>query len=142
MSFPTTLMLDIVTPDKAIVHEEVNEVQLPGWDGALGILPRHTPLLALLKPGELWYRRGGERTTLVLDFGMAEVLPDHVTVLVRLAERPEDIDVTAQEAARKDAEADLRRAGTLDDAERARVAMLTAMMRLRAAERVRMKHGM
>ena len=142
MSFPTTLMLDIVTPDKAIVHEEVNEVQLPGWDGALGILPRHTPLLALLKPGELWYRRGGERTTLVLDFGMAEVLPDHVTVLVRLAERPEDIDVTAQEAARKDAETDLRRAGTLDDAERARVAMLTAMMRLRAAERVRMKHGM
>ena len=142
MSFPSSLMLDIVTPDKAIVHEEVNEVQLPGWDGALGILPRHTPLLALLKPGELWYRRGGERTTLVLDFGMAEVLPDHVTVLVRLAERPEDIDVTAQEAARKDAEADLRRAGTLDDAERARVAMLTAMMRLRAAERVRMKHGM
>ena len=141
MNFPTTLMLDIVTPDKAIVHEEVNEVQLPGWDGALGILPRHTPLLALLKPGELWYRRGGERTTLVLDFGMAEVLPDHVTVLVRLAERPEDIDVTAQEAARKDAESDLRRAGTLDDAERARVAMLTAMMRLRAAERVRMKHG-
>ena len=142
MSFPSSLMLDIVTPDKAIVHEEVNEVQLPGWDGALGILPRHTPLLALLKPGELWYRRGGERTTLVLDFGMAEVLPDHVTVLVRLAERPEDIDVTAQEAARKDAETDLRRAGTLDDAERARVAMLTAMMRLRAAERVRMKHGM
>jgi F-type H+-transporting ATPase subunit epsilon len=141
MSFPSSLMLDIVTPDKAIVHEEVDEVQLPGWDGALGILPRHTPLLALLKPGELWYRRGGERTTLVLDFGMAEVLPDHVTVLVRLAERPEDIDVTAQEAARKDAESDLRRAGTLDDAERARVAMLTAMMRLRAAERVRMKHG-
>ena len=141
MSLPPSITLDIVTPDKAIVHEQVDEVQLPGWEGALGILPGHTPLLALLRPGELWYRKGGERTTLVLDFGMAEVLPDHVTILVRLADRPEDIDVAAQETARKEAESELRQAGSLDDAERARVAMLTAMMRLRAAERARLKHG-
>jgi F-type H+-transporting ATPase subunit epsilon len=141
MSLPRALTLDIVTPDKAIVHEEVDEVQLPGWEGALGILPGHTPLLAMLKPGELWYRKGQDRTFFVLDFGMAEILPDKVTVLVRLADKPEEIDVDRQEADRKKAESELQHAGTLEDAERARIAMLTAMMKLRAAERVRMKKG-
>ncbi len=138
---PKALTLDIVTPDKAIVHEEVDEVQLPGWEGALGILPGHTPLLAMLKPGELWYRKGQDRTFFVLDFGMAEVLPNKVTVLVRLADKPEDIDVASQEADRKAAEGELRSAVSVEDAERARIAMLTAMMKLRAAERVRMKRG-
>jgi F-type H+-transporting ATPase subunit epsilon len=141
MSLPKALTLDIVTPDKAIVHEEVDEVQLPGWEGALGILPGHTPLLAMLKPGELWYRKGQDRTFFVLDFGMAEVLPDKVTVLVRLADKPEEIDVDRQEADRRKAESELQHAGTLEDAERARIAMLTAMMKLRAAERVRLKKG-
>ena len=138
---PKSLELDIVTPDKAIVHEQVDEVQLPGWEGALGILPGHTPLLAMLRPGELWYRKGQEKIFFVLDFGMAEVLPDKVTVLVRLADKPEEIDVDRQEADRRKAESELQHAGTLEDAERARIAMLTAMMKLRAAERVRMKKG-
>ena len=136
---PRSLELDIVTPDKAIVHEQVDEVQLPGWEGALGILPGHTPLLAMLKPGELWYRKGQEKTYFVLDFGMAEVLPHKVTVLVRLADKPEDIDVAQQEAERKAAESELQSAVSVEDAERARIAMLTAMMKLRAAERVRLK---
>ncbi len=141
MSLPKALTLDIVTPDKPIVHEDVDEVQLPGWEGALGILPGHTPLLAMLRPGELWYRKGQEKTFFVLDFGMAEVLPNKVTVLVRLADKPEDIDVARQEAERKAAETELQSAGTVEEAERARIAMLTAMMKLRAAERVRMKRG-
>ncbi len=142
MSIPKSLAIEIVTPDRAIVHDEVDEVQLPGWDGALGILPGHTPLLAMLRPGELWYRKGTEKTYLVLDFGMAEVLPDRVTVMVRLADKPEEIDIDRQEKERKEAEEELRRAGTEEDAERARLAMLTAMMKLRAAERVRLKRGM
>jgi len=141
MSLPKALTLDIVTPDKAIVHDDVDEVQLPGWEGALGILPGHTPLLAMLKPGELWYRKGQEKTFFVLDFGMAEVLPDKVTVLVRLADKPEDIDIAKQEADRKAAESELQKATSIEDSERARIAMLTAMMKLRAAERVRMKRG-
>ena len=141
MSLPKALTLDIVTPDKAIVHDDVDEVQLPGWEGALGILPGHTPLLAMLKPGELWYRKGQEKTFFVLDFGMAEVLPDKVTVLVRLADKPEDIDIAKQEADRKAAESELQKATSVEDSERARIAMLTAMMKLRAAERVRMKRG-
>ena len=137
MSRPTVLTLDIVTPDKPIVHDDVDEVQLPGWEGALGILPGHTPLLAMLKPGELWYRKGQEKTYFVLDFGMAEVLPDKVTVMVRLADKLEEIDVARQEADKKAAESDMQHAASLEDAERARIAMLTAMMKLRAAERVR-----
>ena len=136
---PKALELDIVTPDKQIVHDQVDEVQLPGWEGALGILPGHTPLLAMLKPGELWYRKGQEKIYFVLDFGMAEVLPHKVTVLVRLADKLEEIDVEKQEADRKAAESELQSAVSLEDAERARIAMLTAMMKLRAAERVRMK---
>jgi F-type H+-transporting ATPase subunit epsilon len=141
MTLPKALTLDIVTPDKAIVHDDVDEVQLPGWEGALGIRPGHTPLLAMLKPGELWYRKGQEKTYFVLDFGMAEVLPDKVTVLVRLADKPEDIDIAKQEADRQAAENELHKATSIEDSERARIAMLTAMMKLRAAERVRMKKG-
>jgi F-type H+-transporting ATPase subunit epsilon len=141
MSLPKALTLDIVTPDKAIVHDDVDEVQLPGWEGALGILPGHTPLLALLKPGELWYRKGQEKTFFVLDFGMAEVLPDKVTVLVRLADKPEEIDAATQEADRQAAERELQKAVNVEDAERARIAMLTAMMKLRVVERIRMKRG-
>jgi len=141
MSIPKSLALEIVTPEKPIVHDTVDEVQLPGWDGALGILPGHTPLLAMLKPGELWYRKGQEKTYFVLDFGLAEVLPDRVAILVRLADKPEDIDVAREQAAKEAAEGELRQAVNLEDAERARVAMLTSLMKLRAAERARMKRG-
>jgi F-type H+-transporting ATPase subunit epsilon len=141
MSIPKSLALEIVTPDKPIVHDDVDEVQLPGWEGAFGVLPGHAPLLAMLKAGELWYRKGQERTYFVLDFGLAEVLPDRVTILVRLADKPEDIDVAREQAAKEAAEGKLREAVNLEDAERARVAMLTSLMKLRAAERARMKRG-
>ena len=134
---PKSLSLDIATPDRPIVHDNVDEVQLPGWDGALGILPGHAPLLALLNPGELSYRKGEARETLVIDFGLAEVLPDRVTVLIRLAEKPEEIDVAAQEAAKREAEQEMGKVTSLEDAERARLALLTALMKMRAAERAR-----
>jgi F-type H+-transporting ATPase subunit epsilon len=130
---PKALALEIVTPDKPIVHEDVDEVQLPGSVGAFGVLPGHTPLLALLDPGELWYRKGGTKTTLVIDFGMAEVLPDRVTVLVNLAEKPEAIDVTKEAEVQASAERDMKQAKTLDEAESARVALVTAQMRQRVA---------
>ena len=141
MSIPKSLELEIVTPEKPIVRDTVDEVQLPGWDGALGILPGHTPLLAMLGAGELWYRKGHEKTYFVLDFGLAEVLPDRVAILVRLADKPEDIDIAREQAAKEAAEGELRQAVNLEDAERARVAMLTSLMKLRAAERARTKRG-
>ena len=137
---PKSLALDISTPDKSIVHDEVDEVQLPGYNGALGVLPGHAPLLALLNPGELSYRKAQVRETIVIDFGVAEVLPDRVTVLVRLAEKPEDIDVAAQEAAKREAEAEMGKATSLEEADRARLALLTALMKMRAAERASKAH--
>ena len=74
-------------------------MQLPGREGAFGVLPGHTPLLALLDPGELWYRKGRAQDDSSSTSGVAEVLPDRVTVLVGVAEKPEDIDVAKQEAA-------------------------------------------
>src|SRR5918995_101681 len=104
MALPTKLLLEIVTPDRALVRDEVDEVQLPGAEGYFGVLPGHTPLLASLGVGELWYRIGEQKTYLAIAFGFVEVLPDRVTVLATIAERPEDLDVARADAARKRAE--------------------------------------
>ena len=86
MAIPTKLTLEIVTPDRALVTEQVDEVELPGADGYFGVLPGHTPLLASLHVGELWYRAGQEKHYLAVAFGFVEVLPDRVTVLAQIAE--------------------------------------------------------
>ena len=130
---PKALALEIVTPDKAIVQDDVDEVQLPGSEGAFGVLPGHTPLLALLEPGELWYRKAAAKTSLVIDFGLAEALPDRVTVLVNFAEKPEAIVPAKEAEVQASAERDMKQAKTLDEAERARVALVTAQMRQRVA---------
>src|SRR5512140_122629 len=93
MALPTHLALEIVTPDRSIVHENVDEVQVPGADGYFGVLPGHTPMLASLQVGQLWYRKGGETFYLSVAFGFAEVLPDRVTILAQVAERAEEIDI-------------------------------------------------
>ena len=100
MALPTSIDLQIVTPDRMLVHEQVDEVEIPGVDGYFGVLPGHTPLLAALSVGELWYRKGQEKTYLAIAYGFAEVLPDRVTILAQLAERAEDIDVERAESAR------------------------------------------
>src|SRR5262252_3083351 len=89
---PTSLTLELVTPDRALVSEQVDEVELPGSAGYFGVLPGHAPLLASLQVGELWYRKGQEKHYLAVAFGFVEVLPDKVTVLAQIAERAEDID--------------------------------------------------
>ena len=104
MALPTKLTLEIVTPDRALVTEQVDEVELPGSEGYFGVLPGHSPLLASLQVGELWYRIGTEKHFLSVAFGFVEVLPEHVTVLARIAEKAQDIDVARAEAAKKRAE--------------------------------------
>ena len=135
MALPTSIDLQIVTPDRSIVHEQVDEIQIPGSEGYFGVLPGHTPLLASLTVGELWYRKGTEKTYLAIAFGFAEVLPDRVTILARLAERAEEIDIDRAAAARQRAEE--RLADRTDiDYERARAALLKAMTRLQVASRI------
>ncbi|MBI4264757.1 MAG: F0F1 ATP synthase subunit epsilon [Acidobacteria bacterium] len=137
MALPTKLLLEIVTPDRALVREEVDEIQVPGSEGYFGILPGHTPLLATLKVGELWYRTGQEKRYLAIAGGFVEVLPDHVTILAQVAERAEEIDVARAEAARKRAEERLARPHAEMDWERARIAMMKSLIRLQVASRAR-----
>jgi F-type H+-transporting ATPase subunit epsilon len=136
MALPTHLDLQIVTPDRLIVQEQVDEVEIPGSDGYFGVLPGHTPLLASLAVGELWYRKGQEKFYLSIAFGFAEVLPDRVTILARLAERAEDIDVSRAEAAKKRAEERLAQPKSDMDYERARVALTKSLLRLQVSARV------
>src|SRR3982751_591813 len=110
MALPTTIELQIVTPDKLVLRENVDEVEIPGSQGYFGVLPGHTPMLASLAVGELWYRQGQEKTYLSIAFGFAEVLPDRVTILAQLAEKAEEIDVSRAQEAKKRAEARLTQA--------------------------------
>ena len=136
MALPTHIDLQIVTPDRLIVQEPVDEVEIPGSEGYFGVLPGHTPLLASLAVGELWYRKGQEKFYLSLAFGFAEVLPDRVTILARLAERAEDIDVERAEEARRRAEQRLSQSASDFDYERARVALTKSLMRLQVSARL------
>jgi len=139
MALPTKILLEIVTPDRALVREEIDEVVVPAFDGYLGVLPGHTPLLATLKVGELWYRQGQEKHYLAVAFGFLEVLPDHVTVLAQVSERPEEIDVQRAERAKQRAEERLAQPSAPADLdfERARVAMMKSLIRLQVASRAR-----
>jgi len=139
MALPTHLQLQIVSADKSLVNETVDEVEIPGADGYFGVLPGHTPLLALLGAGEMWYRRGTDVHHLVLAFGFAEVQPDAVTILAQIAERASDIDVARAEAAKRRAEERLARPTMEMDFERARLALLKSLIRLQVANRARIR---
>ena len=133
----STLTLSIVTPERELVRVQADEVELPGTEGYFGVLPGHTPLLAALTVGRLTYRVGQERHVLAIATGLAEVLPDRVTVLSQIAELPEDIDVGRAEEARKRAEELLESMPENLDYARARNALDKAVLRLLVASRAR-----
>ena len=129
-----TLVLEIVTPERELVREEVSDVQVPGKDGFLGILPGHAALLDQLGAGALCYTVGGRPHYLAIAGGFLEVLNDHVRVLADSAERAEDIDLDR-------AKAELQRAteqlATAEDPDTALAAVNRAQARVNAGERGR-----
>jgi len=137
MALPTKIALEIVTPDRALVTAQVDELQLPGAEGYFGVLPGHTPMLSTLQVGEMWYRIGQETHYLAIAFGFVEVLPDRVTVLSQIAERAEEIDVARAEAAKRRAEERAAKPSPDIDFERARVALMKSLIRLQVAARAR-----
>ncbi len=137
MALPTHIDLQIVTPDRLIVHEQVDEIQIPGSEGYFGVLPGHTPLLAALAVGEMWYRKGTETTHAFLDGGFAEVVPDRVSILAQVAERAEDLDQARAEAGMKRAEEQLGAVPHEIDWERSRLALLQTLQQLQAESRRR-----
>jgi F-type H+-transporting ATPase subunit epsilon len=137
MPLPTSIELQIVRPDRLLVREQVDEVEIPGSEGYFGVLPGHTPMLASLAIGEMWYRKGQEKTYLALAFGFAEVLPDRVTILARIAEVGHEIDVARADAALKRAQAQAAQKEHVDY-EQARLDLMKAITRLQVASRLQL----
>lgn len=137
MSVPSHLTLELVTPERAVAHETVDEIEIPGVDGYLGVLPGHTPLLVTLQVGELWFRQGEQKTYLSVAFGFAEVLPDRVRVLAQVAERADEIDIDRAEAAANRARERISSPVIDLDFEGAQQALLKSNLRLEVAKKAR-----
>jgi F-type H+-transporting ATPase subunit epsilon len=131
----STFLLRVVTPSRQVVREDVEEMQAPGREGYLGILPGHAPLLSELKAGEITYRQGRASHRLAVSGGFLEVLPEQVTVLAETAERPEEIDVARAQSAKDRAEKRLRSPDPEIDLNRATIALERALIRLQVASR-------
>ncbi len=104
---PTKISLTVVTRERKIIDAQVDEVILPASDGEIGVLPGHTPLLAMLRIGQLRYRAGAKVERLVISWGFAEVLPDRVIVLAERGFLPTEIDLVAAEQERREAEREI-----------------------------------
>jgi F-type H+-transporting ATPase subunit epsilon len=129
-----TFQLEIVTPEKKVVDEKAEEVQIPGKNGYLGVLPGHAPLITELSVGEIKYRAGSAEERLAVAWGFAEVLPDKVTILAETAERPDEIDVDRARKSKERAEKRLTSGDTNVDVERALDAIHKAETRLEVAQ--------
>ena len=125
--------LEIVTPEKLVVKDQAEEMQIPGKNGYLGILPGHAPLITELSVGQISYRNGNETHYLCVAWGFAEVLPDKVTILAETAERGEDVDCARAQNAKQRAEKRLASGDPTIDVPRAQDALARASARLEAA---------
>ena len=125
--------LEIVTAERTVLSDDVDQVNAPGADGRMGILPRHEPLMTTLVPGELTIVKNGQTTPFAVSGGFMEVLPDRVTILADTAERADEIDEERAEAARRRAEDRLRERSTEQDMLLAEAQLRRAMIRLRVA---------
>lgn len=128
------LQLLVVTPERRVLEAEADEVELPGAQGYLGILPGHAPLLTLLGTGVLTARRGGSSSAFAVSSGIAEVSDDRISVLADSAEAPADIDAAAAERERAKAEEEMKTAGA-DTLDGIRTRLELAQARLAVARR-------
>jgi F-type H+-transporting ATPase subunit epsilon len=128
-----TFQLEIVTPEKKVVDTAAEEIQIPGKNGYLGVLPGHAPLITELAVGEITFRAGAEKQYLAVARGFAEVLPDKVTILAETVERPSEIDVERARKAKARAEERLTSGDPSVDVERSLNALHKAETRLEVA---------
>jgi F-type H+-transporting ATPase subunit epsilon len=128
-----TFQLEIVTPEKKVVDTAAEEIQIPGKNGYLGVLPGHAPLITELAIGEITFRQNSTEQHLAVAWGFAEVLPNKVTILAESAERPSEIDVERARQSKERAEQRLTSGDTSVDVERALDAVQRAESRLQVA---------
>jgi F-type H+-transporting ATPase subunit epsilon len=130
-----SIQLVVVTPVSQLLSEAVSEVQLPGADGYLGVLPGHAPLITELGIGELAYKTAnGQTGLLAIIRGFAEVLPQRVSVLAETAERPEDIDLNRAQQALKRAQELIAKGGDIDW-DRASASLQRALVRIQVVSK-------
>ena len=135
-----TVELEIVTPERLVVKDRAEEIQIPGRNGYLGVLPGHAPLITELAVGEITYTNAGVSTRLAVAWGFAEVLGDKVTILAETAELAEDIDVPRAEAARDRAQQHIKQAEDAAAYEAAADALARAEARLAVAKQPQQSH--
>jgi F-type H+-transporting ATPase subunit epsilon len=128
------LQLEIVTPERLVEKDTVSEVQIPGKDGYLGILPGHAPLITELGVGEIRYRGDGMEYRLAVAWGFAEVLPNKVTILAETAERANEIDLPRAQKAKQAAEERLHNADEEEETDKALNQLARAETRIAVAE--------
>jgi F-type H+-transporting ATPase subunit epsilon len=136
----TSFQLEVVTPQRLIVSDEVTELMAPGSEGYFGVLPGHIPFITTLKIGELTYWKGKDERHLAVTWGYAEVRGDKVIILAEMAERAEEVDMERAQRARDRAETRLRQWAAGDetiDFARAQAALMRALSRLEVASRGR-----
>ena len=128
------LQLEVVTPERRVLSEQVNSVTVPGRSGEMGILPGHAPLISELQTGVLSYNEDGTVFQLHVSGGFVEVTDDRVSVLAEIAERPEEIDAARARQARERTEKQLSSwSGTEEDFEKARAKLERSVVRLQLA---------
>jgi F-type H+-transporting ATPase subunit epsilon len=132
-----SIELTIVTPERSVVHEQVDELQVPGLEGYLGILPGHAPLFSELKVGEVGYRKGEHWFFLSVAWGFVEVQFNQVRILAETAERAHEIDIDRAMRAKARAEERIAKGGDDIDYRRALVALERALIRIQVSQKMR-----
>jgi F-type H+-transporting ATPase subunit epsilon len=131
---PDSFQLEIVTPEKLVVRDTAEEVQIPGANGCIGILPGHAPLITELGAGEISYRSGGRVRRFATAWGFAEILPDKVTVLAETVEPAAEIDVARARQSLDQAEQSLKSAQSEEEVSKDLGKVRRAQARIEVAE--------
>ncbi|MDX2250931.1 MAG: F0F1 ATP synthase subunit epsilon [Nitrospira sp.] len=131
------ILLEVVTPEKQLLSQQVDEIIAPGSEGEFGVLPGHCHFLSTLKIGELRYRVGDQMNHMAILWGYAEVTPTKVTVMAEIAEKAEDIDVERAAAKVEEAERRLQAGGLPSEVKEAQISLEKARLRKKIAERAR-----
>lgn len=136
-----TFQLEVATPERLFIDEQVSQAELPGRNGYIGVLAGHAPLLSALGAGVLSFTAGEGQRFLAIDGGFVEIFDNHVRVLAERAEYGRDIDASAAHRELDEANAALKSAHEKDDSEAALRAIARAQARVDAAERAAGRSG-
>jgi F-type H+-transporting ATPase subunit epsilon len=144
MSVANKIKIKIVTPERTVFEEEIDQITLPVTDGQVTILPDHTSYIASLKAGEIYFKKDGKETDIATSGGFVEFDKNNLVVLADSADRAEEIDIEAAEKAKKRAEELMKTRETMDDEEYARVAAAIEResAKIKLARKHRTKRGM